>query len=55
MANPRPVPATVRALTAADVAAVMRKFGYYFSESDHGTARAIADALNDRLASRGDK
>lgn len=52
MSTKRPTAVAVRTLTAEDVAKVMQKFGYFFSSAEWGTARAVADALNNRLLTR---
>ena len=50
----RPTGVAVRTLTAKEVSTVLKRFGYYLSDADYGTARAIADALNDVLLTRAD-
>lgn len=52
MSTKRPTAVAVRTLTAEDVAEVMRRYGVFWMTENGGTAKAVADALNDRLMSR---
>lgn len=54
MSTKRMPAVAVRSLTAEEVAKVMRRHGVLWMTERGGTAEAVASALNDILATKGD-